>query len=107
MAQDDTPPAARHSRAVRNYSAEQWQTIRCKGKTAFLLRNGLLLRGLPLGALMSFVVMSLLGAQLPAEFASWRFAAILLFCIGVFTASGSLAARASWSVHERRFSSQA
>lgn len=88
---------------MRNYSCEQWQVIRAKGKTAFLLRNALVLRGLPLGGLMAFVVMSLQGAELPAELASGRFVAILLFCVAVFTGSGSLAARASWNVHERRF----
>lgn len=106
MAQDDTPVRARHLRGVRNYEADQWPAIRAKGKTAFLIRNGLLMRGLPLGSLMAFVVMSVQGAEASAEFMTWRFAAILLFCVGVFTASGSLAARASWSVHERRFPSE-
>ena len=55
---------------------------------------------------MAFVVMSVQGADTSAEFMSWRFAAILLFCVGIFSASGSLAARASWSVHERRFPSE-
>ncbi len=106
MAQADTHSSGRHPRRVRDYSDEQWQAIRTKGKTAFLLRNGLVMRGLPLGALMAFVIMSLQGAELPAELASWRFAATFLFCMGIFTASGSLAARASWSVHERRFPSE-
>lgn len=106
MAQDDTPRRGRHLRVVRNYEAEEWAAIRAKGKRAFLLSNGLFLRGLPLGALMSFVVMSVQEAALPADFATWRFASILLFCVGIFTVSGSLAARASWSVHERKFPSE-
>ena len=93
----------RHLRGVRNYTAEQWTRIREGGKTRFLLSNGLLARGLPLGALMAFVVTSLQEIPLPSGFLTWRFAATLLFSIGVFTATGSLAARASWSVHERKF----
>ena len=88
---------------MRNYTAEQWARIREGGKARFLVSNGLLARGLPLGALMAFVVVSLQGVPLPSGFFTWRFAATLLFSIGVFTATGSMAARASWSVHERKY----
>jgi len=87
---------------MRRYDAEQWRAIRARGKSAFLLRQGLLARGLPLGALMAFVVMNVQGAPLPAAFATWRFAATLLFCIALFTATGALAAHATWNVHEHR-----
>ena len=88
---------------MRNYTEEQWSRIREAGKTRFLLSNGLLARGLPLGALMSFAVTSLQGEPMPAAFFTVRFLGLLLFSIGIFTATGSLAARASWSLHERRF----
>ncbi len=85
---------------MRRYDREEWAAIRARGPRAFVLRQGLLSRGLPLGALMSLVVMNIQEVPLPEGLASWSFAATLLFCIAIFTATGSMAARATWKVHE-------
>ena len=85
---------------MRRYDDSEWEAIRARGESAFLLRQGLVFRGLPLGALMSLVVMNIQGVPIPDGLVSWSYAATLLFCIAIFTVTGSLAARATWKVHE-------
>jgi hypothetical protein len=89
---------------VRSYSESEWRRVRAAGQASFLLRHGLLGRGLPLGTVTAVVVKVAQGGRLPEELASLGFLGLLAFCIAVFTASGTLAARASWGLHERRYS---
>jgi hypothetical protein len=88
---------------VRPYSEAEWQRVRASGQGAFLLRHGLIGRGLPLGTLTAVVVKAAQGARLPEALATLDFLALLAFCIAVFTATGTLAARATWGHWERRY----
>ena len=56
-----------------------------------------------MGLLVAIVVEAARGGDLPAALFTGRFLGLLAFCVAVFTLSGSLAARANWSIHERRF----
>lgn len=92
---------------MRSYDAEQWRQVRERGKGAFLFRHGFLGRGLPLGALTAVVVEAYRGGRFPEALATLDFLGLLAFCVAVFTASGSLAANANWSLHERRHGQRA
>jgi hypothetical protein len=88
---------------VRAYREEEWKRIRERGQGAFMLRHGFLGRGLPLGVVTALVIELALGHELPDALATAGFAGRLLLAVGVFTLTGSLAARANWGLHERRF----
>lgn len=68
----------------------------------FLLRYGFLGRGLPLGLITSMAISVYQGSDFPEMFQTLEYYGLLVFCVAVFTASGSLAANANWMVHERR-----
>lgn len=87
---------------MRSYAAEDWARVRAKGRGAYLLRNGFLGRGLPLGAVMAVAVEAMRGGTFPEALATPRFYLLLLFTVAVFTVSGCIAAWASWNLHERR-----
>jgi hypothetical protein len=89
--------------SVRGYTESEWRRVRAAGQARFLLRHGLLGRGLPLGTLTAVVVKAAQGGRFPEDLATLGFLGLLAFCVAVFTASGSLAARASWGFHERRY----
>lgn len=88
---------------MRAYREEEWKKIREGGKLAFVLRHGFLGRGLPLGVVTALVVELARGGELPDALATASFAGLLLLAVGVFTLTGSIAARANWGLHERRF----
>ena len=85
-------------------SLEEWQAIRARGKSQYILRNGVLGRGLPLGVLCAVALEMALGHELPDALATAGFAGRLLLAVSVFSISGSLSARMTWNIHERRFS---
>jgi hypothetical protein len=90
---------------VRRYSEAEWQRVRAGGQTSFLFRQGLLGRGLPLGTVTAVVVKAAQGGHIPEDLASLDFLGLLVFCVAVFTASGTIAARATWGHFERRYRS--
>ncbi len=87
---------------VKSFSAEEWAKVREEGRAPFLLRYGLLGRGLPLGVITAIAVDVFRGAQFPDLLQTGSFYGLLAFCVAVFTASGCLGANANWIVHERR-----
>ena len=76
--------------------------VREAGKTPFLLRYGLLGRGIPLGVITSLAISVYQGNDFPDLLQSLDYYGLLAFCVSVFTLSGSFAANANWMVHERR-----
>lgn len=88
---------------MRAYREDEWKRVREQGKTAFLLRHGLLGRGIPLGVIVALAIELMLGGSFPEAFREPAFWARLLFAVAIFTASGALSAHVNWRLHERRF----
>ena len=84
-------------------SAEEWQAVRDKGLSNFVLRTGVLGRGLPLGVVVAVCIEVVIGHPIPEALATWGFVGRLLMAVGVFSISGSISARAYWRSYERRF----
>ena len=87
---------------MQTFNAEEWAKVRENGKLPFLLRQGFLGRGLPLGAITSIAISAYQGNPFPEAFQTLSFYGLVAFCVTVFTASGAIAANANWSFHERR-----
>jgi hypothetical protein len=91
-----------HVVAMRAFRADEWPSVRARGKRAFLLRYGLLGRGLPLGALVALVIEAGLGGAFPAALWSPSFLGRLLLCVAVFSVTGCVNANVTWNAHEKR-----
>ncbi len=90
---------------MKAYKPDEWARQREKGRMSFLLRHGFLGRGLPLGLITAVVIELYLGGTFPEALQDVAFAGRVALAVGVFTLSGSLAANANWSLHERRHGS--
>lgn len=88
---------------MRTYDEEAWTRVRARGRGAFLLRTGVLGRGLPMGVVTALAIQVYLGGPLPDAFLAWTFAGRLLLAVAVFSVSGCVAANANWNLHERRY----
>jgi hypothetical protein len=84
------------------FRPEEWAGVRAKGKPAFLLRYGVIGRGLPLGIVVALAIEVSLGGAFPAALTSPAFLGRLALCVAVFSATGCLNANLSWNAHERR-----
>lgn len=87
---------------MQTYDKDQWEEVRQKGKMPFVLRHALLGRGLPLGVITAIAISVYRGSAFPDLLQTLDFYGLVVFCVAVFTLSGSIAANANWSVHERR-----
>ena len=87
---------------MRSFAPAEWAHVRARGKRAFLIRYGIVGRGLPLGILIAIAIEASLGGSLPGAFVKPEFLGRLLLCIGVFSATGCLNANVSWNENERR-----
>lgn len=87
---------------MRVYSNDEWTKVRGEGKRAFLLKNGFLGRGIPLGLLVSIGVEAYRGGQFPEALQTPEYWSLALMCVVVFTVSGCITANASWGLHEKR-----
>jgi hypothetical protein len=87
---------------MKVFRPDEWPAVRAKGKPAFLLRYGVLGRGLPLGVVVALVIEASLGGVFPAALTSPDFLGRLALCVGVFSATGCLNANINWNAHERR-----
>lgn len=88
-------------RAIR--SQAEWEQLRARGRADFILRNGVLRRGLPMGLVVGVALELYLGGRFPGALQTAAFWGRLALCLGVFSASGSITAAASWRVYERHF----
>jgi hypothetical protein len=88
---------------MRIWRADEWPSVRARGKAAFLFRYGFLERGLPLGALVAVAIEAALGSPWPDALWSAPFLLRLVGFIAVFSASGCLRANFQWNLYERRY----
>jgi hypothetical protein len=88
---------------MRVWRAEEWPSVRARGKTNFLIRYGFLGRGLPLGVLVAVAIEAALGSPWPDALTSPQFLVRLVALVAVFTASGCVRANYQWNHYEKRF----
>jgi hypothetical protein len=81
---------------------EEWAPLRARGKRWFLLRYGVLGRGLPLALLCVVAIEASLGSPFPEALRSPAFLVRLVLAFGVFSLSGCLTANATWNLYERK-----
>jgi hypothetical protein len=84
-------------------SAAEWAPVRAAGKQWFLLRYGVLGRGLPLALLTASAIQLALGTPPDQWLRTRDFFVRLGLAFIVFSLSGSLTANATWNLYERRF----
>ena len=92
---------------MRAFRPEEWPSVRERGKTAFLLRHGVIGRGLPLGALVAVAIEAALASPFPEALWSPPFLTRLVLCVAVFSLSGCIRASFTWNLYEKRFGSGA
>jgi hypothetical protein len=88
---------------VIRFRGRAWEEVRARGLRAFVLRYGVLQRGVPLGVFVAVLLEIGLGHPLPDAFWTPAFAGRLLLGVVVFSLSGSISARMIWNATERRF----
>ncbi len=81
---------------------EEWLPIRARGKRWFLLRYGVLGRGLPLAALCALAIEYSLRNRFPGERGPLDFLQLFVLALAVFSATGCLTAHTTWNLYERR-----
>ena len=87
---------------MQSWSANEWNSVRARGRNAFLFRYGVIGRGLPLGALCAVAIEGALGGAFPAALWSSSFLLRLIALAAVFSVSGCLRANINWNLHERK-----
>ena len=88
---------------MRIHSEEEWEKVEAGGRGRYLLRYGVIGRGLPMGFVVALVIEAALGHPLPGALREPSFLRNLLLAVGVFSASGCGLALANWRAHQRRF----
>ena len=84
-------------------SREEWDRVRARGRTRYLVLVGVVRRGLPMGVLVAFAVEVLTGRPVPDSLLSPRFVLTVLAGVALFSLSGCIRAAAQWRLAERRF----
>ena len=85
------------------WQANEWASVRARGKTNFLVRYGFLQRGLPFGVLVAVVIEMALGSPFPEALRNPMFVVRLVALVALFTLSGCMRASVTWNAYERRF----
>jgi hypothetical protein len=88
---------------MRIHGSEEWAEVYAQGQRRYLLRHGVIGRGIPMGCVVALLIEAVLGHPLPDALLEPPFLRNLLLAVGVFSVSGSLSALANWRVHQRRF----
>ena len=89
---------------MRLHSKEDWAKIQTLGRGRYLLRYGVVGRGIPMGIVVALLIeLWDPSGAMPDALLEPRFLGRLLLAVAVFTASGCISAWANWRVHERRF----
>jgi hypothetical protein len=81
---------------------EEWLPLRARGRRWFLLRYGVLGRGLPLALICALAIEVSLGSPFPEALRSQAFLGRLALAFAVFSASGCVTANATWNLYERK-----
>jgi hypothetical protein len=84
-------------------SREEWDRLVARGRQRFLLENGVLRRGLPLGLLLGVVLELYLGGVFPDSLRQASFWGRTALCVAVFSTSGVLRSLALWNAYRRRY----
>jgi hypothetical protein len=88
---------------MRIHSREEWAKVRTAGRARYLLRYGVIGRGIPMGVVVALLIeLWDPSGAMPDALLETRFLWRLLLAVTVFSASGALSALANWGVHERR-----
>ncbi len=82
---------------------EEWDRVRVRGRTRYLVLAGVVQRGLPMGVVVALAVEVLTGRPVPDSFVSLRFAFTVLAGVSFFSLSGCIRAATQWRLAERRF----
>jgi len=82
---------------------EEWEKIRSTGQRRFLLRYGVIGRGVPMALLCALAVEISLGNPLPEALRSVEFAGRLLLAFAFFGLGGAFTSLMTWRLYERRF----
>jgi hypothetical protein len=89
---------------MRIYNEEDWARVRAGGKGRYLLRSGVIGRGIPMGLVVTLLIeLWDPSGHMPDALLAPRFLWRLLLALAVFSAGGCISSLANWSVHERRF----
>jgi hypothetical protein len=87
-------------------SEEEWNRIRARGRTRFLVTRGVLGRGLPMAAAISAVIELYLGGTFPDALRSASFWERFALAFALFSLSGIFSAQLRWNLHERHRAGQ-
>jgi hypothetical protein len=82
---------------------EEWAELEARGRRWFLLRYGVLGRGLPLAVLCAVAIEASIGGRFPEALRSAAFLGRFALAFAVFSASGCLTANVTWNLYARRF----
>lgn|GEM_PF-2064683 len=85
-------------------SRGEWDAVRAKGRHAFVLRHGILGRGLPMALAIAVILELYVGGRFPDSLTSAGFWGRFALCLAVFSASGALTASALWNAYDRLYS---
>ena len=89
---------------MRIHSKQDWAKIHADGKGRYLLRSGVIGRGIPMGLVVALLIeLWDPSGEMPDALLAPRFLWRLLLALAVFSVSGCVSALANWRVHERRF----
>jgi hypothetical protein len=81
---------------------EEWAPLRERGRRWFLVRYGVIGRGLPLALICALAIEVSLGSPFPEALRSQAFLGRLALAFAVFSLSGCITANATWNLYERR-----
>jgi hypothetical protein len=82
---------------------EEWERIRARGQRHFVIRYGVIGRGLPMALICALGIELALGSRFPEALWSPAFVGRFAFALVVFSLGGALTARTTWRLYERRF----
>jgi len=86
---------------VRNH--EEWDRIRAGGQRRFLIRYGVIGRGLPMALLCAIAIEVSLGSTLPDALWAPPFLGRLALAFAFFGLGGAFTTLMTWRLYERRF----
>ena len=89
-----------------SWQADEWSSVRARGKHAFLFRYGVLGRGLPLGALCAVAIEGALGGAFPDALWASPFLLRFVSLAAVFSVSGCFRANLNWNLQEKKHASR-
>jgi hypothetical protein len=86
---------------VRN--REEWERVRAAGQRRFLIRCGVIGRGLPMALLCALAIEISLGHPFPEALWSPPFLGRLVLAFAFFGLGGAFTTLMTWRLYERRF----